>query len=94
MVTTSAERVAKHRLSKKADAFSAEYMSGHDVAIPDEFILAKEAEFIANNKVFSVVFDQDFLDIFLDQLIERECEDNLYIIDDMIDCWQLAEKEY
>ena len=94
MASTSTERVAKHRLSKQADAFSAEYMSGQTETIPDEFTLAKEAEFIANNKVYSVVFDQDFLDAFLDQLIERECEDGMYTIDDMIECWKLAEKEY
>jgi len=94
MALSGAERVAKHRLRKRAEEFSSLYLKNANVVTAKEFIEAKEYEVGFSVNASPVTFDAGLINIFYDWLAEYESEDNLYVIDDLIEVWGVAQAEY
>ena len=87
--------VAEHRARKAALAFSTEYLKGISIATPEQFIEAKAVEFEDKHGVFLMAFHDSLTNEFYTQLKEYSSEDGspLYIIDELMEAWTIAEKE-
>jgi hypothetical protein len=89
------ERSRRSCAIKAANDFSTEYLKGSNIVTPDDFIEAKTVEFKRKNNVGSMVFDGSLTNEFYTQLKEYSSEDGspLYIIDELMEAWTIAEKE-
>ncbi|MEN8214416.1 MAG: hypothetical protein ABFR19_08645 [Pseudomonadota bacterium] len=87
------ENVRRHRLRKKAGAFSAEYMECVDVASPGDFINAKLEEASIKIRGTVTVFADDMIHLFYDFLNEYEDENGRYSLPNLVEAWQKAEVE-
>ncbi len=85
------ENVRRHRLRKKAEAFSAEYMERVDVASPGDFINAKLEEVSIKIRGTVTVFADDMIHLFYDFLSEYEDENSRYSLPNLVEAWQKAE---
>ncbi len=85
------ENVRRHRLRKKAEAFSAEYMECVDVASPGDFINAKLEEVSIKIRGTVTVFADDMINLFYDFLDEYEDENGHYSLPNLVEAWQKAE---
>ena len=94
MALSSAERVAKHRLRKKAEEFSSLYLNNANVVTAKGFIEAKGYEVGFSVNASPVTFDAGLMNLFYEWLAEYESEDNLYVIDDLVEAWSVAQAEY
>ena len=93
------ERSRRSCAIKAANDFSTEYLKGSNIVTPDDFIEAKTVEFECKHNVASVAFDGSLTNEFYTQLKEYSPEDYssedgspLYIIDELMEAWTIAEK--
>lgn len=87
------ELVRRHRLRKKAETFSAEYMECVDAASPGDFINAKLEEVSFKIRGTVTMFADDIINLFYDFLNEYEDENGRYSLPNLAEAWQKAETE-
>lgn len=90
MAMSSTERTRLHRLRKKAEEFSNEYMNGANIATAKQFIKGKEHEACEKYQAAVIQFEAGMINEFYDLLKDHECEKNKYTIDSLIECWTEA----
>ena len=90
---SNAQKQLNYRKRKEANAFSADYMNGVNVATPKVFIKSMETQHDYVHNTAGAVFNRSLTSAFYEHLKECPQEGGKYIIDDMLECWKLAELE-
>ena len=93
MAMSSAHRTRLHRLRKKAEEYSNQYLDGVNIATAKQFIKSKEWEARIKYQAAVVQFDYALINPFYENLKEYDSEKNKYSVDDLIEAWSIAEKE-